>query len=134
MPALPGCYGTTTSLDVSSSSCLFRSMGRSSNGFTYGSKVFQYGFSRWYFWLCLLSTTRRRCRARTPSTYTLVLKSFNDGKRPGVVHVLHDEPVDGLPVPRVDARRLDELGLDLVDGRRVVVCVQVDGDGVDHCD
>lgn len=47
--------------------------------------------------------------------------------------ILHDEPADGLAILGVDARGLDKLGLKAVDRVRMVVCVKVDGDCVDHC-
>lgn len=48
------------------------------------------------------------------------------------MHVLHDNPVDGLFVLLVDARGFDELGLEAGYGLGVLVGVEVDGECVDH--
>ena len=48
------------------------------------------------------------------------------------MNVLHNNPVDCLFILAVDSRSLDELGLDPLDGIRLVVSVEVDGERVDH--
>lgn len=65
-------------------------------------------------------------------TYTLVLVALDNGEGPWVRDALHDVPVQSLLVVAVDARRLDQLGLELLDGLGVLVGVQVHGDCVDH--
>lgn len=65
-------------------------------------------------------------------TYALLLVSLDDGEVPGVRGGLHDEPAERLLVLGVDAGRLDQLGLELVDAVGLVVGVQVYGDYVDH--
>lgn len=65
-------------------------------------------------------------------TYTLLLVPFDNGEVAGIRGGLHDEPGDGLLVLAIDAAGLDELGLELVDGRGVAVGAEVDGDCVDH--
>lgn len=69
---------------------------------------------------------------RRGETYRLLLESFDDGEGSGVVNVLHNEPVDGLLVLAVYTRRLDQLELDALDGIRVVLGVEVNGERVDH--
>jgi hypothetical protein len=64
--------------------------------------------------------------------YPFILEPLHDREGSGIVHVLHDEPVDRLAVLAVYARGLDELGLDAGDGLGVGVGVEVDGECVDH--
>lgn len=69
---------------------------------------------------------------RCKRTYTLLLVALNNGEVARVGGGLHDEPAEGFFVLAVDAAGLDQLGLELVDGGRVVVGAEVDGDCVDH--
>lgn len=94
---------TRTSLSVSSSLKRRRSIGLSRSGVTYGSKVFQYGFSRWYFWLCIFRDGGRETRngkreeerghrSERKKTYTFVGVALDDGEGAWVLVVLHYEP------------------------------------------
>lgn len=65
--------------------------------------------------------------------YRFVFEPLDDGEGALVVDVLHDKPVDGLGILTVDARGLDQLEAELLDGRGVVLGVEVDGKRVDHC-
>jgi hypothetical protein len=66
------------------------------------------------------------------NTYALLLVTLDDGKRPLVLGVLHDEPRQRLAVLAVDLAGLDELGLELGNALGRVLGVQVDNDCVDH--
>ena len=48
------------------------------------------------------------------------------------MNILHNNPVHRLLVSAVDSRSFDELGLDTTNGIWLVVCVEVDGECVDH--
>jgi hypothetical protein len=48
------------------------------------------------------------------------------------MHVLHDEPIDCLTVFAEDPGGFNELGFEAGDGIGMGVCVEVDGDCVDH--
>lgn len=65
-------------------------------------------------------------------TYTLLIVALDNGEVARVRGGLHDEPADGLLVLTINTTGLDQLGLELVDGSRVVVRTEVDSDGVDH--
>lgn len=65
-------------------------------------------------------------------TYSFVLESLYDGECPGIMYILHDDPVNCLLVLPVHPCRLDELGLDAGNGVRLLVRVEVDSEGVDH--
>jgi hypothetical protein len=66
------------------------------------------------------------------NTYALLLVTLDDGERPLVLGVLHDEPRQRLAVLAVDLASLDELGLELGNALSRVLGVQVDDDCVDH--
>jgi hypothetical protein len=66
------------------------------------------------------------------NTYALLLVTLDDGERPLVLGVLHDEPRQRLAVLAVDLAGLDELGLELGNALGRVLGVQVDDDCVDH--
>jgi hypothetical protein len=118
-------------------------MSFSSRGITYGSNVFQYGFSKWYFWLCYVSihnthkkvsnpSTYKHTRDTTAATHALVLVTLHDAPLARVNVVLHHVPPDGLNVLGVDLRGLDELVAQTLFDVLALLGVQVHDDGVDH--
>ena len=72
------------------------------------------------------------CSFQLTGTYTLVCKSLYNCECSRIVYILHNKPVDCLFVFAVYSSCFDELGLDAVDGVGLVVCVEVDGECVDH--
>lgn len=46
--------------------------------------------------------------------------------------ILHNEPFNSLLVFGVNSGGLDELGLEPYDGLRLVVCIEMHGECVDH--
>lgn len=69
----------------------------------------------------------------TWSTHALILKSFHNSECFWVMYVLHDQPVDGFFVLAIDSCRLNELGLDALNGIRLVVGVEMNSKCVNHC-
>lgn len=54
-----------------------------------------------------------------------LLEALDDSEFSRVVHILHDEPIDGFAVFVVDSRGFDELSFDLVDASWVAIGVEV---------
>lgn len=75
---------------------------------------------------CNRKATERR------KTYTLVLETLNNGKCSWVMDVLHHKPIDGLLVLAVNPSSLNEFGLDALNGVGLFVCIEVDGECIDH--
>ncbi len=119
---------------VSSSSYLLRSIGLANNGSTYGSNVFQYGFSRWYFCDCTPQhpVSGSTFRANRSGTHALPFITLDNGEGPRVTDLLHHLPLDRLFVFAVNLSRFDELVFHFLDGSRINLCVEVCYDGVNH--
>lgn len=95
----------------------------------------QYGFLRWYFWLCIFQLAlvkNAKIWPRSNETYGLVFESLNDGKCPRVMNVLHNKPINCLAILAVDPSSFDKLGLEAGDRLGVLVAVEVDAKSINH--
>lgn len=84
----------------------------------------------------LISSLLFPCRLeqcpKSPETHSFGLEPLNNGESSRIMYILHDEPIDRLPVFAVDPGCFDEFGFEAGDGIRVVVGVEMDRYGVDH--
>lgn len=66
--------------------------------------------------------------------HRFIFEPFNNSKFPGVMHVLHHEPIYRFLVFTVDTRCFDEFLLKAWNGVRLVIAVEVNACCVNHAE